>query len=314
MKLEKPKIIRLSVISALLIIIIIEAAYILNNSLLLPRNINAPEDTDITTQIITKKNNEDTFSPPPVYEPEDKKIIVLDPGHGKSSAQMSDEERAEYGWVKNSDGKWGEWRHYKSGSSTQDCGGSGCNLKGDCWYSIDRSNRDSEPEINLNNALAAKKYLEEMNYTVRITRSSCDENPSITRRVSYCYPNNDTSVTADAAILVVIHSNAGGGSGTAYIAPDSGYDQRGINESYVADSKRLGESINKSIVATTSLTVSGSGVINKPELIAFCKSPVPCGYMEIGFYDNSRDLEILKNESDKIGKAIAVGIDNYFKE
>ena len=52
---------------------------------------------------------------------------------------------------------------------------------GSCWYPIENGDRDIEPEINLNNTLNAKKYLEEMGYEVRLTRNSNDENPSMTK-------------------------------------------------------------------------------------------------------------------------------------
>ncbi len=45
-----------------------------------------------------------------------------------------------------------------------------------------------------------------------------------------------------------------------------------------------------------------------PYLILFNKSPVPIVYLEIGFYDNTDDLEILNTYSDEIGRAIAEGI------
>ena len=246
-------------------------------------------------------------------------VIVLDPGHGKSSSLMSDEEKQASGWVQNSSGAWGEWRHYKSGSSAADCEGSGCSgrapANGSCWYPIGNGDRDTEPGINLKNALAAREYLEAMGYTVRMTRTTNDENPSITRRLSYCYPDNDTSRDADAAMFVCIHSNAGGGSGSAYISLDGAYDQRGITGTYAEDSNRLGKYINDCIVSETPLSRSGNGIISfEPELIAFCKSPVPCGYLEIGFFDDPSDLEILSSENNSIGKAIAEGINSYYTE
>ena len=248
-----------------------------------------------------------------------KKIIVIDPGHGKSSALMSVDEKKASGWVQNSGGAWGEWRHYKSGSSTVDCMASGCSGRvtpnGACWYPIGNSDRATEPELNLANALAAKAYLEAMGYAVRMTRTTNEENPSITRRISYCYPGNDTSLSADASAFICIHSNAGGGRGTAYISAGGVYDQKGISDTYVSDSNRLGELCNDSIVNSTSIGKCGNGVIGfEPELIAFCKSPVPCGYLEIGFFDNSAELAVLRSESDKIGKAIAEGVDKFMKE
>ena len=248
------------------------------------------------------------------------KIIVLDPGHGKSSSRMTAEEKTASGYVKNGNA-WGEWRHWKTGTSNVECNGSGCSGRcpagAKCWYPLGNGDRSTEPEINLNNALAAKKHLEQKGYTVRMTRTTNDENPSFSKRLSYCYPNNDNTKAADAEICVVIHSNAGGGKGSAYISAGGTYDQKMKNDTsstYAANCNALGKAINDRIVAQTSLSKCGGGSIGGEEaLIAFCKSPVPVGYMEIGFYDNASDLSVLKSESDKIGLSIAEGIDDYIK-
>lgn len=246
-----------------------------------------------------------------------KKIIVLDPGHGKSSSEMNSNEKRESGWIYNeSKGQWGEWRHWKSGTTWEDCEGYGCNGRvtpsGGEWYSIGNGDRDEEPELDLKNALAAKKYLEEMGYTVRMTRTSNDENPSITQRLKQCYPNQDTTLTADADAFICIHSNAGGGSGTSYIELSGNYDQKGIPSDYAKQGNELGKTMNDKIASMTGLSNNGS-IDSMPELIAFCKSPVVCAYLEIGFFDNGNDLDILQTEYDTIGKAIAEGIDDYFE-
>ena len=62
-----------------------------------------------------------------------KKVIVLDAGHGKSSSEMtSDEKTAEgYEYIE-SKGNWGEWRHYKNGTFGENCHGAvvqACRLK-----------------------------------------------------------------------------------------------------------------------------------------------------------------------------------------
>ena len=243
------------------------------------------------------------------------KVIVLDPGHGKSSQNMSDEEKRNSGWIYNSSkGQWGEWRHFKSHTIWEDCEGYGCSGRvtsgGGEWYPIYNGDRDTEPDLNLQNALAAKKYLEQMGYTVRLTRSSNNENPSITQRLKYCYPNQNTSASPDALAFICIHSNAGGGSGTAYISLSGEYDQQGIPADYAEQGNALGKAMNDKIAQTTSLKNSGC-LDFQPELIAFCKSPVVCAYLEIGFFDNSSDLNILKTETDAIGKAIAEGINEW---
>lgn len=244
-------------------------------------------------------------------------IIVLDPGHGKSSGLMSDEEKLAEGYTKKN-GAWGEWRHWKNGTADQECEGSGCHGDKECWYPIGNGDRNTEPDINLNNARAAKKYLEQMGYTVRMTRdadsSTSTENPSFSKRVSYCYPNNDLSASPDASCYICIHSNAGGGSGSAYIEASGGYTQKWIGTDYASQCNKLGSLINSRITLETSLSASGNGSIGgEGYLILFNKCPVPAGYMEIGFFDNSSDLSILQSESDKIGKAIAEGVDDYMK-
>lgn len=248
-----------------------------------------------------------------------KGIIVLDAGHGKLSGNMTDEEKAADGWLYNaSKGGWGEWRHWKSNAVWQDCEGYGCSGRapsgGGCWYPIGNGDRSTEPEITLRNTYAAAQYLEEMGYEVRMTRTSNEQNPSMTKRLIYCYPNNDTSAQPDADLFVCIHSNAGGGRGSAYIELSGVYDQAGIDADYAYSGNRAGKLINDEIVNSTSLSAySGGRYSALPELVLFCKSPVPIAYLEIGFFDNMSDLSILNSEYDQIGKAIANGIDKYFE-
>lgn len=241
----------------------------------------------------------------------DSKItIVLDPGHGKDSWQMSDEEKV-YSGYEYYNGSWGEWRHWKTNSSSDECHGEGCNYYGNCWYPITNGDRDTEPNINLRNALAAKERLEQMGYNVRMTRSSNEENPSFNNRIAYCFTNNDLSAYPDAACYVCIHSNAGGGRGSAYIEANGSYTQKWVNSSYVSNSNLLGKYMNDRISEQTSLTTySGGKISGLGYMILFNKSPIPVGYMEIGFYDSS-DIEILNREYAEIGNAIADGINDY---
>lgn len=246
------------------------------------------------------------------------KIIVLDPGHGVSSFSMSESEKEADGWIYNSSkGGWGEWRHWKSGIFGQDCNGSGCTGRapsgGGCWYPMVNGDRSTEPDINLNNALAAKKYLEQMGYTVRMARGASD-NPSMTKRLQYCYPDGDMTKAPDADAYICIHSNAGGGKGSCYISLSGLYDQAGIAPDYIQQGNALGKAINDRIVSDTSLSSAGSGgrYDGYPTLVLFCKSQITIAYMEIGFFDNAGDLSILQNESDAIGKAIANGINDYY--
>lgn len=292
------------IVGVLALLIAIEIGYIVKLNIL----------NDKTGTAVTEQESQSEKLVTPVSQ----KVIVLDPGHGKPSSLMTAEEKTASGWVQNPSGQWGEWRHYKIGSATENCEGTGCNGRvtpnGACWYPIGNTDRNVEPDINLQNALVAKRHLEARGYTVRMTRTTNDENPSITKRLSYCYPDNDPTKAPDAIAYICIHSNASGGnsSGTAYITAMGPYDQAWITDSYVDDSNALGKKINDKIINSTSLGIYGNGEITfEPELVAFCKSPIPCAYLEIGFFDNASDLEILNSESENIGKAIAEGVDEF---
>ena len=244
-----------------------------------------------------------------------KTVVVLDAGHGKSSSSMSSDEKTSEGYEYSERyGSWGEWRHYKNGTYGEDCYASGCTFyspsNGSCWYPMGNGDRSTEPDINLQNTLAAKAYLEDMGYEVRVTRTSNEQNPSMNKRLSYCFPNNDTSLYPDAALYVCIHSNAGGGAGTSYISLAGTYTQSFIPSDYIEASNRAGDIINRKVAAASGLRANGP-IGNEGWLILFNKCPVPIAYMEIGFFDNSSDLAILKSSHDEIGRAIAEGVDEY---
>ena len=88
------------------------------------------------------------------------------------------------------------------------------------------ADRDTEPQINLDNALATQKYLEQMGYEVRMTRTSNEQNPSMDKRVSYCFPNNDTTSNPDAAGICLYPLKCRSGRGTSYIALGTDYEQK----------------------------------------------------------------------------------------
>lgn len=270
---------------------------------LIPKTQTAKKSSGKHTDIVKPSDAEQFAS----YD-SDKITIFLDPGHGKSSGLMSNEEKTEYGWTMNANGEWGEWRHWRSGKYGADCiGDDGGSQSGECFYPIENGDRDEEPDINMQNCLSAKEQLEQMGYRVVLSRESNYENPSITKRI------ND-AVISGASLYVCVHSNAGGGSGTAYISlsEKSGYYAQHPDGKYAEQGNILGKIINGKIAETTSLQTHGSGEIENEEyLILFHKSPITCAYLEIGFFDNENDLKILSEEYDKIGRAIAEGIDEY---
>ncbi len=279
-----------------------------------------PSDTLIVTED-TPIDGEFDLSEPVASEPAvdteqpSKGIIVLDPGHGVSSSSMTADDKKAAGWKYEEGRGWGEWRHFKSGTLWEDCHGFGCNGRapsnGGCWYPIGYGDRSIEPEINLNNAYSAKKYLEDMGYTVRITRDA-SENPSMSKRLTYCYPDGDITKAPDADAYICLHSNAGGGHGSYYISLSGLYDHAYLSENYINSGNALGKCINDRIVAQTPLAAASGGRYDGyPTLVLFMKSPITIAYMEIGFFDNASDLAILRESYDEIGKAVADGIDDY---
>ncbi len=247
---------------------------------------------------------------------EERLVIVLDPGHGKPSSEMSDDEKRAEGYEYNeNEGGWGEWRHYKDGTFGDDCHGEDCTHLapegGSCWYPIGNGDRDTEPDINLNNALAAKARLEELGFEVRMTRTTNDENPSMNKRVSYCFPMGDITQPPDASAYICIHSNAGGGRGSSYIALEPPYTQKYISADFTERSNEMGRSLNAA--AATAAQLGENAPINSPYLILFNKCPVPIAYLEIGFYDDASDLALLRSSSDEIGRAIANAAYEFLK-
>ena len=115
-----------------------------------------------------------------------------------------------------------------------------------------------------------------MGYEVRLTRNSNDENPSMTKRLTYCYSGGDTSTEPDADVFVCIHSNAGGGQGSAYRLCRGVYDQSGVlaPAEYISESNILGQLINNQIVSDTRcpLCRRGDMKVSQPR---FCSAKVP---------------------------------------
>ena len=234
-------------------------------------------------------------------------VIFLDPGHGVPSDNMTAEEKKKAGYTQKSDGSWGEYTRWKNGEFGVDNQSGG-------WLPIADGDRTLEQDINLKNAQAAKKELEKMGYVVVMSRDenndTSKENPSITERAKM-------AKEAGAALYIALHSNAGGGKGSAYIPFSTDDSAHNAKRSSDLDerSNELGKLINDAIVKNTSLSEhSGGDIEGIKNLVLFNKvSDIPVGYMETGFFDDSGDLAILNSESDKIGLAIAEGVQNYFK-
>lgn len=107
------------------------------------------------------------------------------------------------------------------------------------------------------------------------------------------------------AIHVAIHSNASGpsakGKGPEIYAnrPDTSGD-------------RLAKSIYKEIENIYPNPENGRGVIYTTSLYEVIKTLSPAVLLEVAFHDNPEDAKWIINNIENIGKAIAIGIDNYF--
>lgn len=107
------------------------------------------------------------------------------------------------------------------------------------------------------------------------------------------------------AIHVAIHSNASGpnakGKGPEIYAnrPNTSGD-------------RLAKAIYKEIENIYPNPTNGRGVIYTTNLYEVIKTLSPAVLLEVAFHDNPEDAKWIINNVENIGKAIAIGIDNYF--
>lgn len=96
--------IKITIIAVLVLTIIFEICHIVK------MNIKPQEVTDevVEATVVPEENNIPVVSgstPDPQTETKTgQKIIVIDPGHGKPSSLMSDDEKHTYGWVQNTSG------------------------------------------------------------------------------------------------------------------------------------------------------------------------------------------------------------------
>lgn len=108
------------------------------------------------------------------------------------------------------------------------------------------------------------------------------------------------------AVHVAIHSNASGpntkGKGPEIYAnrPDTSGD-------------RVAKSIYDEIEKIYPNPEAGRGVIYTTSLYEVVKTLSPAALLEVAFHDNEEDAKWIIDNIENIGRAIAVGIDNYFK-
>lgn len=108
------------------------------------------------------------------------------------------------------------------------------------------------------------------------------------------------------SVHVAIHSNASGpstkGKGPEIYAnrPDTSGD-------------RLAQAIYKEIEKIYPNPSEGRGVLYTTSLYEVVRTLAPATLLEVAFHDNEEDAKWIINNIESIGKAIAIGINNYFQ-
>lgn len=115
------------------------------------------------------------------------------------------------------------------------------------------------------------------------------------------------SNTIGPAIHVALHSNASGpsgkGKGPEIYAnrPDTSGD-------------KLAHAIYDEIEKIYPNPQDGRGVLYTKSLYEIVRTLAPAVLLEVAFHDNEEDAKWIISNIEKIGEAIATGIDNYFKQ
>lgn len=180
-----------------------------------------------------------------------------------------------------------------------------------------------EQDLNLNISLKVRSRLENLGYTVVMSRE--DDNHSYAdhwRDDLYARPAHANQIGAD--ILVSVHHNASGvwdssqnGIETYIYGFSSSYPPLPENEKYhndpvrINESRKLAESIHKDLVANTGANDRG---VKPGAFIAVREAKMPAVLLELGFMSNRTELNQLTNSSyqNKLVDGIVSGIHNYF--
>lgn len=159
-----------------------------------------------------------------------------------------------------------------------------------------------EKRIALTTALLAKKYLDKLGYRVILTRSS-DVFIPLPRRVKMAHPSR-------AALFLSLHYNSSPNNtahGIEIFYCDSKKEQMRAKSS-----KKLADSILKDVIRRTSARSRG---VKKGNFYVLRESKVPAVLLEGGFISNPGERNKLRQRQyiDKIARAVADGVDKYFR-
>lgn len=208
-----------------------------------------------------------------------RKIICIDPGHGKTSRK---EKEAIY-----------------PGASEKKA----TNVSGAAGKIL------TEEELNLQIGLKLKKRLEEMDATVVITRTEHECDLSNIERAEFANKNN-------ADIVVRLHadgSESASVAGASMLLPSA----KRISDGYLTDdivqkSRRAGELILKAVCQNTG--AKNRGTVERPDMTGFNWSAVPVTLLEMGFISNPEEESKMATDEyqEKIVSGIISGLEEYF--
>ena len=155
-----------------------------------------------------------------------------------------------------------------------------------------------------------KKRAEEHGISVYLTNPNPEKKDEIGLSKRAQLANNYwSSKGKPKAIMISLHANAYG----------DGFNTARGTETYVASnasttSKNFAKSLNDEVVATMRKLDSGAkdrGVKTQDFTVIY-KTQTPCVLAEYGFYSNTGDLKILKNNQDELTEATVRAICKYF--
>lgn len=156
-----------------------------------------------------------------------------------------------------------------------------------------------EEEITWRIADKLRYKLEDMGYTVVMTRENLTDSIANTSALDSLQARVDLAHTALADLFISIHCNMGGGTGTeTYCFSTTGY------------SARLAELVQKKITEKTGLYDRG---IKTSSFFVIKNTAMPSILIETGFMDNPVDLEIIISDEgqEQLAEAIAEAVSEY---
>lgn len=230
-------------------------------------NVNVENDN---TKEINQEKEEDKQEPSTLEN--DKKVVVIDPGHGSHAVLDKEQQSPDSSIMK-----------IKDGGGTQGV-----------------SSKTPEYVVNMQVAQKLKVLLEKENITVVMTKTTHDECPGNIERANIGNDNN-------ADLVIRIHCDASENqsiNGASMLVPAKlGYATE------ISDiSKKYGEIILNSLVSSSGS--ENRGVVERDDMTGFNWSKVPVVLVEMGFMSNiTEDLKLNDDiYQDKLAKGLCEGI------